>query len=186
MDKESIPRLAITLTIIGIISAIFLTFVYQWTVPYIEENEAIARQQALTEVLPGSERFEEREKDGITFHEGYDENDNFVGTALIASGPGFQGEIEVMVGADPNTEKILGINILNHQETPGLGARITEKEFKETFEEMPFGEYQVIQSTPQTSYEVEVIAGATVSSESVVEIVEKAVQDIKNIYGGGN
>jgi len=33
--------------------------------------------------------------------------------------------------------------------------------------------------------EVEAIAGATISSQSVTKIVEKAVNDIKAAYGGG-
>ncbi len=186
MEKEGIRRLAVTLTIIGMVSALFLAFVYQWTLPYIKEHQAAAREQALKNVLPGAVNFEEIEKNDKVFFAGYDENDVKVGVAIITRGPGFQGMIDIMVGTDPGQGKILDIYILDHEETPGLGARITEEEFRDNFNEMPFGEYQVIQTSPDTSYEVEAISGATVSTESVVEIVEKAVNDIKNIYGGGN
>jgi len=104
---------------------------------------------------------------------------------MIASGPGYQNVIEIMIGVNINEEKIYGIKILSHEETPGLGARITGEEYKSNFVDKPFGDYTVVKRDTQTDLEVEAIAGATISSRSVTKIVENAVKQIQDAYGGG-
>src|SRR6056297_4188538 len=184
MEKK-ISKLVITLTVIGIISAIALSFVYQWTTPYIEEHQAEAQKKAINAVLPQAEEVKEVEKAGQTFYEGYDSNGNRIGVAINASGPGYQNVIELMIGVNINNEKIYAIKILSHEETPGLGARITGEEYKNNFVDKSFGEYNVVKREPQTEMEVEAIAGATISSTSVKNIVEDAIVKIQNAYGGG-
>ncbi len=177
--------LIITLTVIGIVSAILLAFVYQWTTPYIEKHQAKAQEAAVFTVLPEAERYQEVTKDGMTFFEGYDSANSRVGVAMVVTGGGFQGNIELMVGVDLSKQQINTISILNHQETPGLGARITEKAYRNNFANKPFGEYQVVKREPTDPMQVEAISGATISSEKVTIIVENAIQKIQQAYGGG-
>jgi len=184
MDTK-ISKLVLTLTVIGIISAVALSFVYQWTNPHIQQHQAEARQRAIRAVIPEAEEFEEVEKKENTFYEGFDSGGNRVGVAMIASGPGYQNVIEIMIGVNINEEKIYGIKILSHEETPGLGARITGEEYKSNFVDKPFGDYTVVKRDTQTDLEVEAIAGATISSRSVTKIVENAVKQIQDAYGGG-
>ena len=186
MDN-SLGKLVMTLTIIGIISALALTFVYEWTTPYINKHSAKAREKAVFEVIPGAEEYKEVQKNGTTFFEGYGETGNRVGVAVIESGPGFQGMIKMMVGVNMNDKTINGIRILEHQETPGLGALITNKEYKSNFVEKPFNDnYEVVKKDTSDPDKVEAIAGATISSQKVTDIVENAVKKIKAAYGGGN
>ncbi|MFW6006439.1 MAG: RnfABCDGE type electron transport complex subunit G [Halanaerobiales bacterium] len=184
--KNRMSILIITLTIIGIISAVSLAFVYEWTKPHIKEHEMKARESAVFEVLPGAQEYKVEEKEGTTFYEGFNENGNRIGVAVIEKGSGFQGEIRMMVGTDPDTEKINGIKILEHQETPGLGARITEDEYKNNYVDKPFGKYSVVKQSTDNPSEVEAISGATISSEKVAEITEKAINKIKTNYGSGS
>lgn len=184
MDTK-ISKLILTLAVIGIISAIALSFVYQWTTPYIQKHQAKARQQAVKSVIPNAEEFKEIQKNGQTFYEGYDSVGNRAGIAMIASGPGYQNVIELMIGVNVNDEKIYAIKILNHEETPGLGARITGDQYRSNFVDKPFGEYNIVKREPQNKMEVEAIAGATISSTSVKNIVEDAVSKIQKAYGGG-
>mgnify|MGYP000002109681 FL=1 len=183
--NKNIGKLVMTLTIIGIISALSLAFVYEWTTPYIEKHAAKARESGIFEVVPEAESYEEVTKNGIKFYEGYKSGQR-VGVALIEEGPGFQGMIKLMVGANPANGEIYGIKILEHEETPGLGANITTDSYKSNFEGKPFGEYDVIKRETSDPYQVEAIAGATISSEKVTRIVEDAVDKIQNAYGGGN
>ena len=186
MEKNSTKNLVLTLTIIGIISALLLTFVYEWTTPYIQANQARKQKQAINEVLPGVEKVEEVEKDARTFFEGYDSNGNRIGIAYQISGGGYNGPIEIMVGVNLNQNKIYQFSVLNHEETPGLGARITETKFKSNFENKSFGDYEVIKTPPSEENEVQAVAGATISSESATRIIEDAVNIITKAYGGGN
>ncbi len=50
-----------------------------------------------------------------------------------SAGPGLWGEIEALIGIDSLGEKILGFEVYKQNETPGLGARITEQGFKDQF-----------------------------------------------------
>ncbi|RAK09373.1 electron transport complex protein RnfG [Halanaerobium saccharolyticum] len=186
MEKNSTKNLILTLSIIGIVSALLLTFVYQWTTPYIQANQAETLRQAISEVLPGSEEVEEVEIEGEVFYEGFDVQGNRVGVAYQNSGGGYNGSIELMVGVDLDSEEIIRISIVNHQETPGLGARITDEEYKSNFSGKPFGDYTVVKTPPSETMEVQAIAGATISSSKTTRIVEEAVSIINNAYGGGS
>ena len=186
MEKNSTKNLVLTLTIIGIISALILTFVYEWTTPYIQANQAEQQKQAINEVLPNVQQVEEVEKNGDVFYEGYGASGNLIGVALQNSGGGYNGQIEIMIGVDLEDDNIYKISVLNHQETPGLGARITENDFKSNFEDKAFGDYSVVKTPPSEETEVQAIAGATISSESATRIIEDALDKINSAYGGGN
>ncbi|HKL76728.1 MAG TPA: electron transporter RnfG, partial [Halanaerobiales bacterium] len=62
--NKNIGKLVMTLTIIGIISALSLAFVYEWTTPYIEKHAAKARESGIFEVVPEAESYEEVTKNG--------------------------------------------------------------------------------------------------------------------------
>ncbi|MEJ6950432.1 RnfABCDGE type electron transport complex subunit G [Natronospora cellulosivora (SeqCode)] len=173
-------KIVLTLTLLGIISALLLAFVYQITTPIIEEHQEKARREAVLNVLPESDSYQEVEKNGIIFYEGNVENE----LALIVSGSGFQGEIEIMVGVNPTDGMIYAIRVLNHSETPGLGANITTDRFLANFENKPFGDYDVVKRPINNEYEVEGISGATISSENVSTIIESAIEKVSTVYGG--
>ncbi len=185
-ERASVFKLILTLTVIGAVGALFLAFVFSWTNPYILEHEARAREEAIMTALPDAVTYEEEVIDDQTFYVGYDEADHKVGVALTVEMGGYQGMIEVMVGVDPAQEKIIYISVLNHEETPGLGARITEERFKENFENKPIDDYELVDHPPEEPYEVENIAGATISAETVKEIVMEAGVIALEHYGGGS
>lgn len=185
-DRDSVKRLILTLTVIGAFGSLFLAFVFTWTNPHILEHEARAREEAIMTVLPDAATYEEEVRNDQTFYIGYDENENRAGVALTVVQGGYQGMIEVMVGVDPNREEIIYISILDHEETPGLGARITEESFKENFRNKPIDDYELVNRTPEEPYEVEGIAGATISAETVKEIVMEAGSIALEHFGGGS
>ena len=173
-------KLLLTLTVLGLISAFALAFVYQWTMPKILHHQEVGKKDAILTVLPGSDQYQEVRKGELTFYEGNKNGE----VAMVASGGGFQGQIEVMIGFNPAAGKVYSIKVLNHQETPGLGAYIAGGKFERNFVDKPFGEYKVVKRPVKNAHEVEAIAGATISSEKVAEIVEKAIKEIREVYGG--
>ncbi len=183
--ENSTSRLILTLTVIGVISALVLTFVFQWTTPLINKHKAVAQEKAIFSVLPGAVEIKKHDKNGNTFFTGYDKSGSKVGIAMVTEGGGFQGVIKLMIGTDLDQGKIYGIKILEHQETPGLGARITGEEYKSNFVDKPFGSYQVIKKSSSNPLDIEAIAGATISSKKVTNIVQNAVQEIEKAFGGG-
>jgi Na+-transporting NADH:ubiquinone oxidoreductase subunit C len=102
-----------------------------------------------------------------------------IGFAFSASGPGFWGPIYSMVGIDADMEKLLGLNFYDHNETPGLGGRITEQAFTGQFADMPLnGEGQIFFSFEGAGgkpgvTEVDAITGATETSVRVEKFLNK-------------
>ena len=113
-------RLAGTLLAICIVVAAALAGVNSITKPVIDELNAAATQEAISAVLPGgfdSEITDYADASGIVSKVYQGAN----GYALEVGPGGFDNTITMMVGVD-NEGKVLGISIVNHTETAGLGA----------------------------------------------------------------
>ena len=55
---------------------------------------------------------------------------------MSVTGNGFTDKITLMVGVSEDLESITGIEILRQTDTPGLGAKIVEPEFKDKFKDL--------------------------------------------------
>ena len=113
-------RLAGTLLLICAVTAGLLAGVNGITAPIIAELNAAATQEAISAVLPGgfdSEITDYADATGIVSKVYQGAN----GYALEVGPGGFDNTITMMVGID-NEGKVLGISIINHTETAGLGA----------------------------------------------------------------
>lgn len=109
-------------------------------------------------------------------------NGDKIGYAFLALGVGYGGEISILVGLD-DAETIKGIIIVSHQESPGLGARITESDFTNRFIGLDIDDVALIQEGGQ----IDGITGATISSKAVVDAVrETAMEKVKLIEQGDN
>ena len=113
-------RLAGTLLLITAVVAAALAGVNAVTAPVIEELNAQKTQNAIMAVLPGG--FDTKITDfadetGIVSKVYQGAN----GYALEVGPGGFDNTITMMVGVD-NEGKVLGISIVSHTETAGLGA----------------------------------------------------------------
>ena len=113
-------RLAGTLLLITAIVAACLAGVNAVTEPIIEELNAAKTQEAIMAVLPGGFDSEIADFTDVTglvskVYQGAD------GYAVEVGPSGFDNTITMMVGID-NEGKVLGISIVSHTETAGLGA----------------------------------------------------------------
>ncbi|NLN15147.1 MAG: FMN-binding protein [Tissierellia bacterium] len=98
--------------------------------------------------------------------------------ALPASGPGLWGNIDAYVGISADFTSLLGLEFIKHSETPGLGGRISEGEFLEQFRGLDIsspvdGEYIIYRPAPGGN--VDAIAGATQTSKSVRDLLNKDI-----------
>ena len=113
-------RLAGTLLLITAVVAAALAGVNAVTAPVIEELNAAATQEAISAVLPGgfdSEVADYADATGLVSKVYQGAN----GYAVEVGPSGFDNTITMMVGVD-NEGKVLGISIVSHTETAGLGA----------------------------------------------------------------
>lgn len=100
------------------------------------------------------------------------------------TGPGLWGPITIMIGFEDDLKTISGVSIVSQSETPGLGARIEESWYTGQFagKQGPFK--NVEEGTADASDEIDAITGATRTSESFRNIVNRAVAESGNITRG--
>jgi electron transport complex protein RnfG len=102
------------------------------------------------------------------------------GWVVKARGQGYAGNIEVLIGVDPDVETITGLFILEQKETPGLGNKITFPAWREQFAGRKTAKpFVVVKEKSTASNTIDAVTGATISSRSVAGIVNQTVIDIK-------
>ncbi len=176
-------KMIFILTLFASISGGVLSLVYLFSSPIIEANMLEEQNRSIFLVVPDAKSYEERVKDGITYFECKDTSGSTVGIALPAKGNGYQGVIKLMVGLAPDLERITGLQVLEQVETPGLGGRIIESGFQDQFKGIstePAVGY-VKNQKPEKDTDIQAITGATISSRSIVAIINKSIQELKQI-----
>jgi electron transport complex protein RnfG len=191
--KEPSPfRLVMTLAVAAFCSGFVLAGVYQVTKPMIDANKAERLRQGVFQVVPGSSLLQKLAlRDGElvavtedevvtdpTVHAAYDEQRNFVGWAISGDAPGFQDTVAVLYGYDPHRRVVTGMYVLESRETPGLGDKIfKDEDFVANFEALAVEpEIVLVKDGRDADNEVDAITGATISSRTVVKIINEANQ----------
>ncbi len=106
------------------------------------------------------------------------------GWVVAADGQGFADRIEVLVGLDRELATITGLYVLEQKETPGLGDYITSESFRSRFRGTPADTaLVVVKDDPKAGNEIRALTGATISSESVAEIVNAALANVRDAIG---
>lgn len=177
------PKMIAVLTLFASISGGVLSLVYLFSSPLIEENMLEEQRKSIFLVVPGAERYEKIQKGEVEYFECTDGSGTTVGFALPAQGNGYQGVIKLMIGLTPDLDRITGIKVLEQVETPGLGGRIGESDFQDQFQGIrtdPAVDY-VKNKKPEKETEIQAITGATISSRSVVAIINKSISKFKEV-----
>jgi Na+-transporting NADH:ubiquinone oxidoreductase subunit C len=107
------------------------------------------------------------------------ENDNPRTIGFKTEGAGLWSTIEIFVSVKIKEEKIFGLLILSQGETPGLGARISEPQFLNTFFDLDINPEVKIVKFSMSSNEVDAISGATKTSSALEKIVNKGISELK-------
>ena len=183
MKSEStvkyILRLTLTLLAICAVVAGILAAVNSITAPIIAEAKEAKTQQAISAVLPGGGEkidFAGADATGMVLEVYASET----GYAVKAAPSGFGGAITMMVGI--STEgKVLGISIISHAETPGLGAVASQNTDKGVaFREQFVGLISGI-TIGDGENQIDSLSGATISSQAIVDGVNAALDCVKNL-----
>ena len=167
------------LLIITMISGMLLGFANDLTKEAIIENSKISKED-LNYIMPSADKIQdttiELDSEGAIkeIYEAVNGND-VIGYVMKVTSKGFHGAIDFVVGISKE-DKVSGIKVLSHSETPGLGAKITEDKFAQRFIDKPATGYlEVVKVTPNKDIEVEAISGATTSSKATVTAVNEAI-----------
>ena len=182
-------RLVMTLAIAGLVSGVAIIGIYETTLPTITANKARELREAVFKVLPGVTRMQalvyrdgrimavpEPQKDEPVVYGGYDEQGEFVGYAMPGAGPGFQDTIALLYGYLPGDKQVVGMEILESRETPGLGDKIyKDADFVAEFSALSV-EPEIVavkKGTATLDNHVDAITGATISAKAVVRIINE-------------
>jgi electron transport complex protein RnfG len=203
MSKETSSFTMITrLALIATISGVLIVSAFQFTLPTIKKNKAIALKQAVFEVIPGSsvvktfiqngEKFEElvgENENALKYYVGYDDSNQIIGVAIEASGQGFVDIIKVLYGYNGQKEQIVGMKVLETKETPGLGDKI-EKDpaFRANFNDLDvrldetktklLHDIEVTKTGKKTDkWQIDGITGATISSVAIGKILQGSASE---------
>lgn len=125
-------------------------------------NDPIADRKTI--VLPGSET-------GVRVFPAL-RNGKLQAVAMEASGKGYGGDVNVLVGFDINADKLIGISVTTHKETPGLGSRIEANSFTKQFR----GKTPDKARLKKDGGDVDAISGATFSSVAAADAVKQAAE----------
>lgn len=198
-EKEpSSFKLIMALGIAGLLSGIVLVGTFIYTAPLIKANKEAAMQRAIFKVLPKcttyttlkladgkliekveeSENKKETDKEELLIYAGYDSTKALIGFAIPGSEPGFQDIIGALFGYDATQKIIIGFEVLESKETPGLGDKIfKDVEFQTNFNSLVVDPEIIAVKKGKKQYpnEVEAISGATISSKAVVRLLNKTV-----------
>jgi len=182
-------RLVLTLAVAGLISGIAIIGIYEGTLPTITANKARELREAVFKVLPGVNQMQslvyrdgmlvataEPSADESVVYGGYDDGGVFVGYAIPGAGPGFQDTIGLLYGYDATGRQVLGMEVLESRETPGLGDKIyKDLDFVGNFKGLSIDPtiVSVKKGTKTRPNEVDAITGATISSKAVVRIINE-------------
>jgi len=106
--------------------------------------------------------------------------------AVEFSGPGMWSPIRGFLAFDVETKIIAGISFYEQAETPGLGGKISEKSFCNTFKgkSLAEGKLEFVSSgSAKKDNEVESISGATVTSNKVKDMLNRTITKVMKEVG---
>ena len=171
-----ILRLALTLFIIAAVVAAALAGVNSITKPVIDQLNAEKTQKAIEAVLPGGfdEELANFDNQGGLVSKVYKGANGY---ALEVLPSGFDNTITMMVGV-ATEGKVLGISIVSHTETAGLGAvAAAQTSAGEAFR----GQFVGQSGELAVGNQIDAMSGATITSNAVVTGVNAATAYVANL-----
>jgi len=174
-------NMIITLFVVALVCSVVLSFVYSYTAPRITETQKQMMLDGLKEVI-SAEEFSPVIPD--TLWRALDASGEPVGIVFRVFPRGYAGPIPIMIGLD-RVGAITGVRIASAaegmSETPGLGAKITEKSFTEQF----IGKCIDAIGLKRDGGEIDAITAATISSRAVCSGIKQGIEQYSDYVNAG-
>ncbi|MDD6765579.1 MAG: RnfABCDGE type electron transport complex subunit G [Parabacteroides sp.] len=183
--QSTLPNMLLSLTAICLVAGAVLAGVYEVTKDPIEAAKIAELNAAIKAVTPDFDNDPSAEAYMAVTGEGDSlkiypakQGDEFVGVAVESNTKkGFGGEIKVIVGFD-QAGKLLNYSVLQHAETPGLGAkmqdwfRMDKNKQSVLGRSIPDGGLKVTKDDKENG--VDAITAATISSRAFLDAINRA------------
>jgi len=182
--ESTFKNMALSLTLIALVAAACLGFVYELTKGPIELSNLNKKLTAIKQVVP---EFTNNPNDDM-FRLPTGEGDSLdvyparkdtvlVGYAVNTyTNDGFSGYIGLMAGFKPDGT-IINISVLEQKETPGLGTKMAEPFFKDQFTDKNPAEFPL--KVKKDGGPVDAITAATISSRAFCDAVQRAYNTLQ-------
>jgi Na+-translocating ferredoxin:NAD+ oxidoreductase subunit G len=108
------------------------------------------------------------------------QDNKVAGWVAKADGQGYGDKVELLIGVDPDVQKITGLFVLEQKETPGLGNRISEPQWRNQFVgKSTAAPLHVVKGKGEGPDTIDAITGATISSRRITAIVNNTVSSLR-------
>lgn len=193
-----------TLGLIAALCGAIIVAAYQGTYGAVQENKRIAVERAVFKVVPAAQSIveywapasgeimkvgagETAPEGAVKFYAGYDTAGKLVGIAAEGAAKGYADNVRILFAWDPLTRKITGFSVVAARETPGIGDKVSkDRDFLANFplaaEVAPDGKAlaheirTVKHGTKSQPWEIDAIAGATITSRAVGRAINDSAQ----------
>jgi electron transport complex protein RnfG len=182
---KNMLKLGLVLACFATAACVGLALVYNVTREIIATRSQADLEAALKDLFPSADGFSEitgqiaSPEDTISFGSQYaiKQGNTLLGAAIQASGPSYGGLITALVGVGIDG-RIAGVKILEHQDTPGLGANASlpsyyvDKAAKLTF----YGQFagKSVGDPFEAKGDVAAVTASTITSRAVSSVVKAA------------
>ncbi len=159
----------------------------------IEQNKTAKLNELTRTLLPDAAIFQpvqaeievtlpDGTKEAARIFEALSADKQRIGWSFMAHGSGFSGDIELVMAADKDFQKLRGYNVLVSSETPGFGDQMKNDYYRNQFVNAPTEPLTLSKTGNPAAVDSQIVAitGATVTSTAVVNLVNTFVVQIKD------
>ena len=195
-------RMVRTLMLVTSLCGGLIVAVWQWTQPAIAANKKVVLERSVRALIPDAVRIVEYDANdkGVTpgkgdpaagtvrFYAAYDKDGKLDAIAAEGAARGYSDTVRVLYGYRQACECIFGIRVTQMKETPGIGDKIiTDPAFLKNFESLDvsltpdmkslFNAVKTVKhGSKQFGWEIDAIAGATITSKAVGRGINDSAQ----------
>ncbi len=182
--ESTLKNMVLSLTLIALGASACLGFVYELTKGPIELSILNKKLEAIKQVVPEFNNNPDEEMFRLATGEGdsldiYPAKTDGVITGYAVNtytNSGFSGYIGLMAGFKPDGS-IINITVLSQKETPGLGTKMADAEFKDQFNGKNPSDFQL--KVKKDGGPVDAITAATISSRAFCDAVQRAYNTLQ-------
>ncbi|MBL8486866.1 MAG: FMN-binding protein [Rhodocyclaceae bacterium] len=204
MEIQATPTAAMirTLGIVSTVCGLIIVGAFQGTYTAVQENKRLATERTVFKVIPAAKSIVEYQAGAggiqpvagevpagaLKFYAAYDGSGRLAGIAAEGGAKGYADTVRILYGYTPDCRCVVGIGVISMRETPGIGDKIvTDKDFLANFVSLDVQlnaelsglahEVKAVKHGTKTkAWEVDAIAGATITSRAVGRAINDSAQ----------
>lgn len=203
---QATPAIALlkTLGIVSAVCGLIIVGAYQGTYDAAAANRRLALERTVFKVIPAAKSMVEWQATPqgikpaggeavagtVKFYATYDAGGALAGIGVEAGAKGYADVVRILYGYSYDCQCVTGIGVVSMKETPGIGDKIvTDQAFLANFAALDVklnaelsalaNEVRVVKQGAKTKdWEIDAIAGATVTSRAVGKAINDSAQQL--------